>query len=496
MPKIRRRLDAGWRWCSSAREKTHAAALHRPLNRALAPPTQHSHWWLGFNASSVPNFAQRFPTLHAMPRIQDHLPKLSWVAADKLLFVLYGGIAILQIRALPPAEYGLYALLVSIQTWIFVVADGLVLQGIIQFGADRTIRPLVDGTVAVLYTFVIAAIVVALTAAEPAVRQLFGEPRFAHVVRLESVFCAVTIPRTFCLRVLMRDIQTRQIFWINAVWLGSMSLATVHGIMTGWLGSFESLAAIAIGGMAISSAVATLLTRGILAPMRFRKDQIKPLLHFGARQMTASVIHTSVRQLDVALAQTFFGTASVGIYQAAKTVFRFFELGLDAATSVVYPAAVAYHASGNHAALRAVLSKAMSALSIGYLAAAGAVWIGGDAIGHVLGNRYGGATGMLRTLSLASLVMPLGLTGVVVVAAGAVAVHARITALAAGCALAWFFASGLLERWELFPVGIVAYYAVLGAGDWLAFHRRTGVELHVSDLWRIIPDGWKFLRER
>lgn len=72
-----------------------------------------------------------------MPRIQDHLPKLSWVAADKLLFVLYGGIAILQIRALPPAEYGLYALLVSIQTWIFVVADGLLLQGVIQFGTDR-----------------------------------------------------------------------------------------------------------------------------------------------------------------------------------------------------------------------------------------------------------------------------------------------------------------------------------------------------------------------
>ncbi|RMF34138.1 MAG: hypothetical protein D6747_05415, partial [Chlorobiota bacterium] len=200
-----------------------------------------------------------------MPRIQDHLPKLSWVAADKLLFVLYGGIAILQIRALPPAEYGLYALLVSIQTWIFVVADGLVLQGIIQFGADRTIRPQVDGTVAVLYTLVIAAIVVALTAAEPAVRQLFGEPRFAHVVQLESVFCAVTIPRTFCLRVLMRDIQSRQIFWINAAWLGSMTLATVHGIMVGWLGSFESLAAVAIGGMAISSAVATIHTRGILA---------------------------------------------------------------------------------------------------------------------------------------------------------------------------------------------------------------------------------------
>lgn len=215
----------------------------------------------------------------------------------------------------------------------------------------------------------------------------------------------------------MRDIQSRQIFWINAAWLGTMTLATVHGITAGWLGSFESLAAIAIGGMAISSAVAAILTRGILRPMRFRKDQVKPLLHFGARQMTASVIHTSVRQLDVALAQTFFGTAAVGVYQAAKTIFRFFELGLDAATSVVYPAAVTYHASGDCAALDTVTSKAISTLTVAYVAATAAVWSAGDAIGLVLGSRYAAAAGMLRTLSLASLVMPLGMTGVVLVAA-------------------------------------------------------------------------------
>jgi|DewCreStandDraft_1066081.scaffolds.fasta_scaffold00043_37 O-antigen/teichoic acid export membrane protein len=467
-----------------------------PHQSARVPTIQRSQCRLTFDASTVPNFAHRFPTLHAMPRIQDHLPKLSWVAADKLLFVLYGGIAILQIRALPPAEYGLYALLVSIQTWIFVVADGLLLQGVIQFGADRTMRPVVDGTVAVLYTIVIAVIVAAIAVAQPALRQLFGEPRFADVARLEIIFCAVTIPRTFCLRLLMRDIQSRQIFWINAAWLGTMTLATVHGITAGWLGSFESLAAIAIGGMAISSAVAAILTRGILRPMRFRKDQVKPLLHFGARQMTASVIHTSVRQLDVALAQTFFGTAAVGVYQAAKTIFRFFELGLDAATSVVYPAAVTYHASGDCAALDTVTSKAISTLTVAYVAATAAVWSAGDAIGLVLGSRYAAAAGMLRTLSLASLVMPLGMTGVVLVAAGAIAVHARITVLAAVAAFAWFLASGILQRWELFPVGIVAYYAVLGAGDWWAFQRRNVGVLRLSDLWRILPDTWRFLRKR
>lgn len=165
-----------------------------------------------------------------MPRIQDHLPKLSWIAADRLLLIGYGLVALLQIRALPPAEYGLYALLVSIQTWVFVLADGLVLQGIVQFGADRTERPVLDGTVAVLYVVAIAVVVGGVVLAEPWLTALLGEPRFAGVVALEAVFCAVTVPRTFCLRLLQRDVQTRQMFWIDAVWIGSMSIATVHGI--------------------------------------------------------------------------------------------------------------------------------------------------------------------------------------------------------------------------------------------------------------------------
>lgn len=155
-----------------------------------------------------------------------------------------------------------------------------------------------------------------------------------------------------------------------------------------------------------------------------------------------------------------------------------------------------YHASGDCAALDTVTSKAISTLTVAYVAATAAVWSAGDAIGLVLGSRYAAAAGMLRTLSLASLVMPLGMTGVVLVAAGAIAVHARITVLAAVAAFAWFLASGILQRWELFPVGIVAYYAVLGAGDWWAFQRRNVGVLRLSDLWRILPDTWRFLRKR
>lgn len=133
----------------------------------------------------------------AMPRIQDHLSKLSWVAADRLLFVLYGFVALLQIRALPPSDYGLYALLVSIQTWMFVLADGLVLQGVVQFGADRQHRASLDGTAAMLYTAIIALLIGAILLGEPMASRIFGEPRFQEVVRWEVLFVWSRFPEHF-----------------------------------------------------------------------------------------------------------------------------------------------------------------------------------------------------------------------------------------------------------------------------------------------------------
>lgn len=430
-------------------------------------------------------------------RIQDHLPKLSWVAADKLLFVLYGIVALLQIRALPPAEYGLYALLVSIQTWVFVMADGLVLQGLIQFGTDRRERPAVNAAVAVLYVSTIAALVAIIIALEPSLRTLFGEERFRDVARLEAIFCLLTIPRAYCLRLLQRDIQPRQIFWIDAAWLGPMSLATVQGIWQGWLHNFQSLAAIAIGGIGISSAVALVVARSLLVMRLERWGSVaRRVLSFGMGQMSASILHTSIRQLDVVIAQSFFGTAAVGVYQAAKTIYRFFELGMDAATSIVYPAAVTYYHSRQQHALYATVSKGLSVVFVVFVGGCGAIWLGADAVGAVLGARYASASMVLRLLSVAACAMPLALTGVVLVAVGRIATHTAITVLATIAAVAWFIVTGLYSTPMLFPLGVAVYYAVLGTGDWLALRRSGVVALTLRDLLRSIGDGIAAVRQR
>ncbi|MCX7930888.1 MAG: oligosaccharide flippase family protein [Chlorobi bacterium] len=429
-----------------------------------------------------------------MPRIQDHLRKLSWIAADRFLLVGYGLVALLQIRALSPSEYGLYALLVSIQTWIFVVADGLVLQSIVQFGAERSQRPVLDGTIAVLYAAAIACIVCCIILSEPVLSLLFGEPRFANVVALEAILCVATVPRTYCLRLLQRDVQTRQMFWIDAAWVGSMSVATAHGITTGWLRDFESLATVAIGGIALSSITALWLCRGILRFAKPSSSMMKRLVTFGLQQMSAGAIHTSIRQLDVTVAQAFFGTAAVGTYQAAKTIFRLFEVALDAAGSVVYPAVVSFHHTGDRDALYAVVSKAISAMFVVSCAMSIGIWVGGDIIGTVLGERYAAAVGQLRILAVAGVLMPFMLSSIVLVASGRSVLHTAMVVCGALVGVMCFIACGVVGQTGLFPLGVVAYYATVSTGDWWTL-RRTGVlRLSGADLFRSIPDALSFLK--
>lgn len=91
-------------------------------------------------------------------QLRKHLRLLSWTAADKLLFVGYGGVTWLQIRALSPEEYGLAAQLLTLQAWIAIVAEGSVLQGIIQYGQDQRERGRANALAMTLHTVLTLAL--------------------------------------------------------------------------------------------------------------------------------------------------------------------------------------------------------------------------------------------------------------------------------------------------------------------------------------------------
>jgi hypothetical protein len=94
-------------------------------------------------------------------KLTEHLGKITWSLADKLLYVAYGFVQFMQINALhngnmgnhklATTTYGMFTLIVTLNTWVTMIADGSALAGIIQFGVHKEDRKRVNMLAVMIY---------------------------------------------------------------------------------------------------------------------------------------------------------------------------------------------------------------------------------------------------------------------------------------------------------------------------------------------------------
>lgn len=431
-----------------------------------------------------------------MVRIQDHLGKISWTLADKALYLLYGFVNIAQNNALPTWELGLYTVCNALQTFIFAVSDGFILQSLIIFGADARARGSVNRFVVLWHCVLTLGASALLLALQAPFAAALNEPRLTQVALFLPLFCALAIPRTLCLKYLIRDVQARAIFAVNAVWIGVMTALTAFALPNGLLDRFEAMFAIAAAGMGASSLAALWITRKQLTFRVERRLSWRELWRAGAYQGAASMMGNVARHLDVTMIQYFFGAATVGVYQSAKTLFRFFDEGFSAVTSLVYPATVRFVYERRYDELIAMLSKMLSFSLFATLALVALAELGAAefAIGLLLSPKYAAAAGYFRLLAAAAPALPFIALVPVLIALGEMRrLLAYIAlALAAGAtALALAGAGGFSA---LAPLGVVAYSFTLAALTFSFFRARFPFPLRL--LWRVAPDAVDFARRR
>ncbi len=436
-------------------------------------------------------------------RVQDYLAKISWTAADKVLFVFYGFVALVQMRHLDPSEYGLYALLVNMQTWIFILSDGAALQSVIQFGMDRDKRPGVNAVALTLHTAIVMGLSLLTAALHSPLATLFNTPRFSAVALWLPFYCLLTIPRAYCIKILLRDTQMKQVFWVNFCWFSSMTLTTfwllahtrVHVDGLGVL-SFDDMLTITLSGMACSSVVAILLSRKLLSFSFKDAPSIRSFLRFGSIQLSIGAITNAIRQLDVVVLQILFHDLFiVGIYSAAKTLYRVFETGMDALFSLLYPSAIRLLPEGRREEFKTLLSKAVSYLFLSYVIIVLAMELGlTNVIIHVLGGRYVNSVVQFNLLALAALFVPFYPLSAALLAMNKNALLLRYVIIASICGLAVFGLSAALNRSTLFPLGVVCYNGILGSLLIRSLQRELGIS--ARSYLRAAPDVFRFLRSR
>jgi len=435
-------------------------------------------------------------------RIQDYLGKITWTAVDKLLFILYGFVTIIQIRVVnDTAAYGLFTMLTALQTWIFIISDGSALQGIIQFGMDKENRAKVNAISGLLHVGVVMGFSVVIAMLHSVLATLFNEPRIGQVALWLPVYCLLTIPRTFCLKLLLRDLQMKQIFWVNFAWFGTMSALTIWLIINGSLGNvmlnsvekFRLLVLIAFTGMGVSTLVALWLSRGLLRFSLNGSVSLRSILGFGVPQAMVGSINNSIRQLDVLLLQYFFGVNAVGIYQAAKNLYRVFEIGIDAIYSLVYPAAVRLLSEGNRIQFIALLSKAVSFVFVPYVLLVLCLELKGtEILVGFLGPKYQAAAQQFNILILGALFLPF-----IPLSSVPMALHRSSTLLlqvviAAITGVGMLLMFGIKQNSQLFPLGIVMYSFTLSVLLIIYVYRELGITpIH---FFRAIPDSLNFVK--
>lgn len=419
--------------------------------------------------------------------IQQHIGKISWTFADKLLVIGYGFVNIIQIRSLGVDEFGLYSLLVALQTYIFILSDGAALQGIIQFGMKDQHRPQANYLILCIHCFIVVfSSIIIFILTEP-LKIVFSEPRLQYVSNLLPIYCILTLPRAFCIKLLQRDLQMKQIFIVNLSWFGTMTLVTGICMLTQQMLSFWSMILIAFSGMFMSSLVSVLLSRSLLKFNRYGELKLKTLLMFGIPQLTVSALHNSVRQLDIYIIQYYFGATQVGVYTAAKTLFRVFETAADSVGGLLYPLTVKLYNSGQHAQYQNVLSKALSFTWIPTIIVVFILISGGtEIIVSILGVKYLSASNQFNILVLGAFFLPLTVLSSVLIGVGAVTTLLKYVLVSALLGLSVSFYIGFTHRFDFFALGTITYLATLAISELYFIIKKMNFRWVL--LFRAIPD--------
>ncbi len=419
-------------------------------------------------------------------KLSSHLGKISWSLADKGLYVLYGFVQLLQIKALPAEVYGVFALLVGLNTWIMIVSDGSALQGVIQFGTQAPERGRVNAMAVTIHaTISLGAAFVVFLLRDPLAEVV--DPRFVEVATLLPLYALLTLPRMFCLKLIYREMRMKELFATDLIWFGVRTAMTVWMLSEGRLNTLSDIVLIDFVGMAASSLAAIVLSWRYMEFSWRGTITLKEYLRFGVPLAVATALNSTPRQLDVMVIAAFFGVGVVGVYNPAKNLFRFFEQAFDAVVTLLYPAAVRMYSQHRMEDLQVLITKAISVTLIPAIIAVVILELGAsNVIVWLLGEQYAGAVVHFNVLILGALGMPFWLMGSVIAAMGHSTIVVRYSAVGLILSLGTLFIVGATGLEWAIGLGMVVNWFVVGALC-TAYVRRS-VHFPLNAMFRAVDD--------
>jgi len=430
-------------------------------------------------------------------QIQHHIAKISWILADKVLFVIYGFVSLIQISLLKPEDFALFGFLLAFNTWIFVISDSFALQSIIQYGFVPENRGKVNAYAGTLHIAIVGVLTLLVFFLGGSFAEVLSEPRFLEITIFLPILSLLMIPRTYCLKLMLRDLKMNKIFLTNFVFFGVMVVRIISFKLTQSTISLEDAIYIYLQGAGASSLTAIMLSIGQLRFSLKGNIRYKNIMSFSLPFTITNAINTIPKYLDIVILKLFFPLEQIGIYSAAKSLFKFFEEGMNGVNGLVYPAAVRSVTNNDSIGLQSIVSKAVSFTLLGFLFGSLVLTFGfaDFLITHLMKAEFISAILHFKLLLIATLFLPFNILYFIITASGRHFDLMKIVTYSFIITVMSFVVIGFIGESTLMPLGYVTYYMSFSILAFRYVNENNIVILKFRDLFRAIYDSRKFVEK-
>ena len=423
-------------------------------------------------------------------RITEHLDKISWSLADKSTYVLYGIASIVVLKITNDIEFGIFTLFNQLHNLILSVSDAFALQSVLQFSAVESEKPKVNFIAMLNHIIIVTLLVLLVLLFKTTLADVFNQPQIINIANALPLLALFSIPRYFCARLLYRELKIFKLFLTNLAYFGSMSAIIFYCFWKNIFLHSHDIINITYLGAAIATIVSIIVT------FRYWKFSFKgatkytEVVKFSTKYAATGFVLSLPKYFDTFLIQFFYGTSVVGLYGAAKNIFRFVDEAINTAYSLIYAPTVKFISLGDGKSLNSLTTKTISLLIIVFFMATTLCFLGvSDYFGHFLSGKFSEAIPIFNMLMLSSILLPITVLNTTISAGGKPEIVAKyvLASFPIWIAVFLFIGNFYPENVLLIPA---PYFAFLLVFSTLLFrYANKNFDFRFVQLFRIIPDA-------
>ncbi len=396
--------------------------------------------------------------------------------ADKGLFAGFAIISILQVNSTSPEIWGLFAVLIGLNSAILTISDSVALVNILQFGINEDNAPKVNLFALTTHTILLMLLPLLLFFMKDWIAMGFSNPDdIIAVLTFLPIFNLSCLLRYFCLKFVYKYSEMKKLFFINLMYFLPITLITLYGKYYLKIEfDFLDFVYMYMAGNILSSIVALAMTYKKIKLGKQGDISIKQMMDFSIPLLFTQFLHAMPKQLDSLIILFFFDKKVNGIYSTAKTFFRVFEETLSAAQGLLYPAFIRRINKNDITTLKELVSKSISFLFVTFLGILIAVQLGAvDFIFvHFIDSKFIDASRMFTILSLASIFLPFLILTALLNAELKTKLLLKYVLYSVVSYLSAMVIIGYIGNPMLIPLGYIIYTSVLGLLG-LSYYKKT-----------------------